>query len=249
MRRILLAAAVLSQFTLSLSAQRIAGEIAGTIVDPTGAAVSGAKITAVDRATQRSWAAEANSEGIYRLVSLPPGAVYDVRFENAGFRTAVRENVPLDVGQVRRLDVQMEVGAVTENVTVSAEANPLGLERGEVSAVVKQRAIVDLPLNGRNVYQLAELQPGVVRVAGSGLQESETTDAQIGAGGTRYRDNQVLLDGVTNNNDRQGGRDTLSLSPDAVDQFRIVTNSLSAEYGRSGGALISVITRGGTNDP
>ena len=94
------------------------------------------------------------------------------------------------------------------------------LEKGEISAVVTERKIVDLPLNGRNVYQLAELQPGIVRVAGSGLQESETTDAQFGAGGTRFRDNQILLDGVTNNNDRQGGRTTLTLSPDAVEQFR-----------------------------
>src|SRR5215470_414533 len=89
---------------------------------------------------------------------------------------------------------------------------------------------------------------GVVRVAGTGLQESETTAARVGAGGTRFRDNQILLDGVTNNNDRQGGRTTINLSPDAVEQFRIVTNNMSAEYGRSGGAVISVISRGGTND-
>ncbi|MCA1628283.1 MAG: TonB-dependent receptor, partial [Acidobacteria bacterium] len=102
-------------------------------------------------------------------------------------------------------------------------------------------------MNGRNIYQLAELQPGIVRVAGSGLQESDTTDAQVGASGTRFRDNQILLDGVTNNNDRQGGRTTLALSPDAVEQFRVVTNNLSAEFGRSGGGLISVVTKGGTN--
>ena len=138
---------------------------------------------------------------------------------------------------------------MTESVVVSAEPPALNLEKGEISAVVTERKIVDLPLNGRNVYQLAELQPGIVRTAGSGLQESETTDAQFGASGKRFRDNQILLDGVTNNNDRQGGRTTLTLSPDAVEQFRVVTNNLSAEFGRSGGGLISVITRGGTNTP
>jgi hypothetical protein len=124
MRSLVLTALLISTIPLHLSAQRISGEITGTIVDPSGAAVSGAKVTATDRATQRIWTGEANTDGIYRLPSLPPGASYDVRVEHAGFRAVVRENVALDVGQVRRLDIQLEVGAVTESVTVSAECPP-----------------------------------------------------------------------------------------------------------------------------
>lgn len=227
--------------------QRILGEFTGTIIDPNGGKVVGAKVTALDPATGRTWTAQTNEDGVYRLVSLPTGTRYDVSVEQQGFKTARQEQIPLDVGEAKRLDFSLAVGQVSESVLVSAEAGQLNLERGEVSAVVTERKIVDLPLNGRNVYQLAELQPGIIRVAGSGLQESETTDAQIGAGGTRFRDNQILLDGVTNNNDRQGGRTTLTLSPDAVEQFRVVTNNLSAEFGRSSGGLLSVVTRGGTN--
>lgn len=240
-------------WTLSLAlpsiGQRILGEFTGTVTDPSQAAVAGAKVVSLDVATGRSWTAQTNESGVYRLMSLPAGSDFEVRVEHPGFKTAKQQKLTLEVGEVKRLDFALELGEVTESVVVSVQLPALNLEKGELSAVVTERKIVDLPLNGRNVYQLAELQPGIVRTAGTGLQESETTDAQFGAGGKRFRDNQILLDGVTNNNDRQGGRTTLSLSPDAIEQFRVVTNNLSAEFGRSGGGLISVITRGGTNTP
>jgi hypothetical protein len=232
----------------SAGAQRILGEFTGLVTDSRGDTVTGAKITVLDPATGRSWTGETNEDGVYRVVSLPTGTTYDVSVEKQGFKTTKEVAVSLDVGEAKRLDFKLEVGEISETVVVSTSgAEALNFEKGEVSAVVTERKIVGLPLNGRSVYQLAELQPGVVRVAGSGLQESETTDAQVGASGTRFRDNQILLDGVSNNNDRQGGRTTLNLSPDAVEQFSVVTNNLSAEFGRSGGALISVVTRGGTN--
>ena len=233
---------------LPVAAQRIVGEFTGVVQDPAGAAVAGARVTATETSTQRRWTAQANDEGIYRLGSLPSGTAYELQVEHAGFKLAKVSGLALDVGDSRRVDFHLEVGQISESVTVTDEVGGIALERSEVGAVVKRRAVVDLPLNGRSVYQLAELQPGVVRVAGTGLQESETTDARVGAGGTRFRDNQILLDGTTNNNDRQGGRTTMNLSPDAVEEFRIITNNMSAEYGRSGGAVISVITRGGSND-
>ncbi len=228
--------------------QRILGEFAGVVRDPSEAAVANATVTATDEGTRRKWSTTTNADGIYRLGSLPPGTRYELVVEATGFRTVRQTGVTLDVADVRRVDFQLEVGTVTESVTVQDVESPLAVERSEVGAVVNRRAVVDLPLNGRSVYQLAELQPGVVRVAGTGLQESETTSARVGAAGSRFRDNQILLDGVTNNNDRQGGRTTVNLSPDAVEQFRIVTNNMSAEFGRSAGAVISVISRGGTND-
>jgi hypothetical protein len=248
-RNLFLVCAIGLLYPQELLAQRILGEFTGTVTDPTGGVVVGATVTAQEVATGRSWTAQTNESGVYRLGSLPAGSQFELRVEQTGFKTLTHQNVTLDVGEVKRVDFSLEVGQVNESVTISAEAPPLNLEKGEVSAIVTERKIVDLPLNGRNIYQLAELQPGIVRVAGTGLQESETTDAQVGASGTRFRDNQILLDGVSNNNDRQGGRTTLSLSPDAVEQFSVVTNNLSAEFGRSAGALISVITRSGTNIP
>lgn len=232
---------------IPLLGQRITSEITGTVTDPSSAAVSNARVSVVNEGTKCRLFARTDNAGTYRVAGLEPGS-FEITVEATGFRQEKRTHVVLDVGQIRRFDVQLQVGAASDTVTVAAHPNELNLESSEVSSVVEQRAIVDLPLNGRNVFQLAELQPGVVRVAGSGLQESETTDARIGAAGSRFRDNQILLDGVSNNNDRQGGRTTITLNPDAVEQFRIVTNNLSAEYGRSGGALISVVSRAGTND-
>jgi hypothetical protein len=243
----------MSRFLLLLTlaaavhAQRITGEITGTITDPAGAVVPSAKLSAVEQSTKRRLETAASDEGAYRFIGVAAGT-YEITIEAPGFRTEKRTNVRLDIGQTLRLDLGLTLGALADTITVSSESNLLNLETSETSNVVERRAIVDLPLNGRNVFQLAELQPGVIRVAGSGLQESETTDARIGSAGSRFRDNQILLDGVSNNNDRQGGRTTITLNPDAVEQFRIVTNNLSAEYGRSSGALISVASRGGTND-
>ena len=234
-------------FCLAVPAQRITSEIAGTIIDPSNAAVPQAKITVTEENTKRRLEATTDNDGTFRVAGLVPGT-YEITVESSGFRSEKRTGVTLDVGQVLRVDLQLQVGSIADTVTVQASTNALNLETSEVSGVVEQKAIVDLPLNGRNVFQLAELQPGVIRVAGSGLQESETTDARIGSAGSRFRDNQILLDGVSNNNDRQGGRTTITLNPDAVEQFRIVTNNLSAEYGRSAGALISVVSRAGTND-
>jgi hypothetical protein len=230
-----------------LFGQRITTEIAGTITDPTTGAVPNAQVSVVNEKTRRRLDVRTDSGGTFRVLGLSAG-VFEITVEAAGFRAEKRTGVLLDVGQALRLDIQLQVGAVAEAVTVAASGNVLNLESSEISGVVEGRAVVDLPLNGRNVFQLAELQPAVVRVAGSGLQESETTDARIGAAGSRFRDNQILLDGVSNNNDRQGGRTTITLNPDAVEQFRIVTNNLSAEYGRSAGALISVVSKGGTNE-
>jgi len=231
-----------------LPAQRILGEFTGVVRDAADAVVSGANVSGVEKETKRRWTTTTNEYGIYRLGSLSAGSSYELTVEKTGFKTATQQNLGIDVGAVRRVDFMLEVGAVSESVTVNSSESALNLEKSEVGAVVNRRQVLDLPLNGRSVYQLAELQPGVVRVAGTGLQESETTGARVGAGGTRFRDNQILLDGVSNNNDRQGGRTTINLSPDAVEQFRIITNNMSAEYGRSGGAVISIISRGGTND-
>ncbi len=133
-------------------AQRILGEFTGTVTDPNGGSVVGAKVTALDPATGRTWMGQTNEGGGYRLVSLPPGTRYDVTVERQGFKTARLDRVALDVGEAKRLDFSLEVGQVSESVLVSSAGSQLNLERGEVSAVVTERKIVDLPLNGRNIY-------------------------------------------------------------------------------------------------
>ncbi|MBI4482094.1 MAG: TonB-dependent receptor, partial [Acidobacteria bacterium] len=229
----------------SLCAQTTVGTITGTIRDQSGAVLPGVEVKATDPATGRSWSGVSTEDGTYRITNLPP-ATYEVKAELTGFKTALQKEVKVEVAATQRVDLRLEIGELTEIVTVTGEASTINVEKGEVSAVVDAKKIVDLPLNGRNVFQLAQLQPGIFNVAGANAQ-SDVTAAGISASGTRFRDNNILLDGVTNNNDRQGGLTTITPNADTVQEFRVVSNNFSAEFGRSGGALVNVITRGGTN--
>lgn len=229
-----------------LAAQTYHGTITGLVQDATGAVLPGAKITATDPATGRVWSALTGDDGIYRLINLP-AAAYDLEAELSGFKKAVRRGVKLDVGQVLRLDFALEVGEIEEVVQVVGTPPAIDMEKAEVSAVVGAEKIANLPLNGRNVYQLAELQPGIIRAAGA-VAQSDVTFAGFSASGTRFRDNNVMIDGVSNNNDRQGGLVTITPNVDIVQEFRVVTNNISAEFGRSAGGVVNMVTKSGTND-
>src|SRR5260370_19558270 len=129
------------------------GEITGTVTDPSGAAVSGAKIVVVNTATSAERVVTSNETGNYDLPALPPGT-YDLKAEFAGFRRAERKGVELQVGQVARLDFTMQLGNVTDTIEVAGGAPVLETENATIGTVIENRRIVDLPLNGRNPQQL-----------------------------------------------------------------------------------------------
>jgi hypothetical protein len=225
---------------LALLAQT--GSITGTVTDSSGAVVSEANVTAANKATGLSRVAQTGGAGNYTISNLPVGN-YILTFEKTGFQTRKIDNVNVTVAQVVPLNAVFEVGSVQETVTVSGEqAVPIETESSQISNLVDERRIKDLPLLTRNPYDLLLLSPGTV-----------TTNALGGytVNGSRERNNNFLLDGVDNNDTSvPGGTGSIVLSsdPESTQEFRVITNAFNAEFGRNTGAIVDVVTKSGTND-
>lgn len=214
--------------------------VTGTVVDPSGAAVPGASVKAHNTATGVDLVVETNGAGVYRVAE-PPG-IYDVTIEKTGFKIGKFAGITLTVDQVLTINATLEVGSVTQTVEVSGETvAPIDLQSGQISNIVVQSSILDMPLILRDPYALVLLSPGVV--------QSNTALGGFSANGTRERNNNFLLDGVDNNDsDVPGIASGLTpLNPDSTQEFRVITNNFSPEYGRNNGAIIDVLTKSGTN--
>lgn len=248
-RRMLRSCLVLAFSSLAAFAQAEIGgaTLNGTITDPSGAAVAGAKVTVSNKDIGLSRTTNTNESGQYVFPRLPVGN-YDLSVENAGFKTAQRTGVALSVGAVATVDVALEVGGVQETVSITAEAPLVEITRSQTSATVDTRQVRDLPINGRNFLDFTILTPGVVR--------DPTRFGDLSFGGQRGTSNSLLIDGADSNNvffgqttGRSGtGRNPYSFSEDAVQEFQVNTNSYAAEIGRAGGGVINVITKSGTNN-
>ncbi|MBM3814531.1 MAG: TonB-dependent receptor [Acidimicrobiia bacterium] len=218
----------------------------GTITDPSGAAVAGAKVTAVNQDTGLTRETESSAAGLYSMVRLPVG-VYDLTVQMQGFRPTKRTAIRLAIGALITLDVKLELGTTQETVTVTAEVPIVESTRSQTSSTVNERAVSDLPINGRNFLDFVLLTPGVHR---------DPRFGDISFGGQRGTANSLLVDGGDSNNiffaqssGRAGaGRNPYSFSQDAVQEFQVNTNGYAAEIGRAGGGVINVITKSGTNN-
>jgi outer membrane receptor protein involved in Fe transport len=218
----------------------------GTVTDPTGAVVSGAKITVADPQTGFTRESVTTDAGLYNFTGLPVGT-YDVAVETSGFKTAKKAGVRLAVGAVATLDFTLEVGATAETVEVTSQLPVVETTRSQTSTTVDTRAVADLPVNGRNFLDFTTLTPGVVR--------DPTRGGDLSFGGQRGTQNSLLVDGSDANNTFFGqstgragsGRSPYSFSQDAVEEFQVNTNGYAAEIGRAGGGVINVITKSGTN--
>src|SRR5260370_861544 len=219
----------------------------GTVVDPSGASVAKAKITATNEATGFVRTTETNDSGLYTFTRLPVGS-YDITAEMQGFKTAKRTGLALNVGAVATIDVMLEVGTAQEQVSVTAEVPVVETTRSQTSTVVNEKAVADLPVNGRNFLDFTLLTPGVTR--------DQSRGGDLSFGGQRGTANSLLVDGADSNNvffgqttGRTGtGRNPYSFSQDAVQEFQVNTNGYSATIGRAGGGVINVTTKSGTND-
>jgi hypothetical protein len=228
--------------------------LTGVITDSSGAAVPGAQVSASNLETGAERSTQSNDEGLYTIPSLPPGN-YQVAVSKDGFRSAVREGVLLEVNQTAQLEFQLEVGAVSETVNVRDVIPRLDSQSSSLGQVIETKAIVDLPLNGRNFVQLATLGPGVTGVgfgaAGTIMSGSRPDDLRPGSelfsNGNREGSNNFLMDGV-DNNERLTLAITLRPSVEAVREFKIQTNMFAAEQGRNAGATVNVITKSGSNE-
>lgn len=216
--------------------------IVGTIFDPAGGVIADAKVTATNTQTGAVREITSNDTGLYRVTNLIPGT-YSLDISKEGFETLHFDNVVLTVDQAVSLDLHMKVGSVSTTAEVSASIiPPVELENAQISNLVDSKRMTDLPLLTRDPYQLVLLSPGMI--------QSNSSLGGFSANGTSERNNNFLLDGVDNNDAEvpgiAGGLN--SLNPDSTQEFRVVTNNFSSEYGRNNGALIEVITKSGTNE-
>ncbi len=221
-------------------AQDATGRIFGTVYDPQGAVIPGAQVTVTNTATQVARAATSDKDGQFQVLALPIGN-YKVTTEHAGFRRVVSDEQKLSINQALRIDIRMQVGAETQTVDVGAEAAPVETVNPTLGQSITGRALTNMPLNGRDMLDLALLQPGV----------TESNDDNYGAGnysiaGGRSDSVTFLLDGGLNN-DLLDNSNLLDPNPDAIAEFRLLTSDYTAEYGRNGGGIISVVTKSGTN--
>jgi hypothetical protein len=224
------------------------------VTDPSGAIVQGVKvsITNVDTGIRRE--AVTNDSGLYEFPLLQPGA-YSMIAQKTGFKQTSQSGIRLEVNQTARIDLTMQLGAVSETVEVTAAAPLLESSTSAVGQVVESKAVSDLPLNGRNFAQLAILSPGAIGVGygpagtiGSGSRPDDTRPgAELMVNGNREMSNNVMLDGV-DDNFRRNALITVRPSVEAIQEFKMQTNLFGAEQGRSSGATVNVITKSGTNN-
>jgi hypothetical protein len=216
------------------------GSIQGTVSDSAGAVVQGAEITIRNIGSNAVRTATSSGTGAYSVPSLPPG-VYEITTKMASFKAFHVNDLQLTVAQVLTVNVQLEPGAVAEEVEVRADQiSAIDFETSQISNLVDQRSITDLPLITRNPYELVLLSPGTSQTNALG---------GITVNGSRERNNNFLLDGVDNNDTSvPGGLVTaLGADPASTQEFRVITNNFNAEYGRNTGAIIDVVTKSGTN--
>ncbi len=234
------------------AAQRVTSDVLGTVTDTSGAVIAAATVTATNIETGLVRTTTTDKSGNYRIPGLAPGS-YEVRVEQAGFKTAVRKGITLLVNQQAVVDVVMDVGDVQETVIVSGATPMIETTTSHMSNVVTEEVLTELPLNGRDLFQLVMLQTGVIPTTNAGPSvwaEGGITKAAVQ--GARPTMNNVTMDGGDVNdpgfNNPPGGTSGAQLGVEAVKEFRVLLNNFSAEYGRNGGANIQYVIKSGTND-
>jgi Carboxypeptidase regulatory-like domain len=249
MRRIAAVGTVLLALTAPpVLAQRFTAAIRGAVVDPTQATVEGAKVTLKGEDTGLSRTATTNSAGLYSFTELPVGS-YQVTVERAGFKTATRTRIVLNVADTRAVDFELAPGEIAEAVTVEAAAVQVQTIGGDVSGLISGEQVRDLPLNGRNFVQLALLMPGVSQVDNFNTKDKGLmTGVDMSVSGGSVMSNVWTVDGANNND--VGSNRTILVYPsvDAIEEFKIQRNNYGAEFGQAGGAQINIVTRRGSND-
>jgi len=245
MIRLIKNAALVFFGAIALLGQSPTGSISGVVKDPSSAVVAGAAATATSRATGNTREAKSDAQGYYLIPSLLPGA-YKLRVSFSGFTDYTVESVPVEVGQIARVDAVLSVGAATTQVQVAEQAVNIDTEQSTVGGVVTARQIEQLPLNGRNYLELARMQPGVEIQAGQFFDPTKTRYTGISIGGQNGRETRITLDGI-DAVDEHVGTTTLNLSQETIQEFQLSTSSSDVSTGLSSTGAVNIVTKAGTN--
>ncbi len=227
----------------SALAQVTTGTFTGMVTDPSGAIIPKATVTATNEGTGVATVRPTNAEGLYNIPELTPG-FYTVKAEAQGFKALVNTHIELTVGYTQRVNFKLEVGAMTQSVTVEGQAPSVDTESNRMSDLVTAQQVANLPLNGRNIFQLIQLAPGAVNSTAIDMEPGNRGFTVV-VNGARVNMNGYQIDGISDKG-LSGGSDTQP-AVDSVQEFRVDTEVLSAEYGSTVGALTQVSTKSGTN--
>ncbi len=236
--------AFLCALAASLPAQVETARVSGTVSDPTGAVIPGVEVIVTHVQTNRRFATQTSELGRYEAPNLPLGD-YRIDVEADGFKRAVLTGINLEVREAATVNIVLEVGQVSETVSVEADAPLLTTVEAAQGEVISNKQIVDFPLNGRSYIKLALLSTGAM-MTDTGRRDS------FSSSGMRPSQNNVMLDGIDNNNLQSATHarrsDATAISIDAVQEFKVETNTFSAEYGKSAGGVVNVVMKSGTNE-
>jgi len=239
----------------AVSAQVSGGTVSGKVTDSTGALIPGAQVAIRNTATGVTTSLVANEEGIYRASNLLAGD-YEITASAPNFTSFLQKGVTLTVGADLTIDLKLAAGAVTASIMVSDQAPAVDTTTPTISAVVSERTIVELPLNGRDWTSLATLQPGISSIrtqyasGGTASRGNRGYGDELTITGHRPQENNYRIDGVSINdytNGAPGSAGGVNLGADAVKEFSVLASNYTAEYGRTSGGVINAITRSGSN--
>jgi hypothetical protein len=231
------------------SAQEFRATITGRVTDPDGLAMPGVTVSATNPRTNEIATAVTSAEGLYSLPFLRPG-LYTISAELQGFRKYAQDAVPLEVGQTMALNITLQLGSVAETVTVTGESPLLEISKADRGMVIDNLRVTELPLNARNPFMLSYLAPGIT-YNGPAIYQRPFDNGAIAdwsINGGQNRNNEFLLDGAPNNSIQGGNNIAYVPAVDAVQEFKIVTNSYDAQYGRTAGGVVNVQLKSGSNN-
>jgi hypothetical protein len=232
-------------FSSHSNAQSTGGRIRGTVTDPSGGAVVGANISLINEGTNSTREVQTSASGEYLFLEVPVGS-YEIDVNQAGFKKYARKGIVLVLNEIATVDITLQVGASAETVEVTGTPPVIDTTTTQLGAVMTDQSVRELPLNSRNTYQLLQLQPGVQSQLGADLFYGSDNPGVVSVNGGRGRSNNYMVNGGDGNDIFVNGP-AIQPSPDAIEEFRVLTNTFDAEYGRNSGSVVNVVTKSGTN--
>jgi len=226
-------------------AQSTGGRIRGTVTDESGGAIVGAKVTLINEGTNVSREVQTSAAGEYLFLEVPVGS-YEVDVNQQGFKKSAHKGIVLVLNEIATVDITLQVGSNVDTVEVTGAPPVIDTTTTQLGAVMTDQSVRELPLNSRNTYQLLQLQPGVQSQLGADLFYGSSNPGVVSVNGGRGRSNNYMVNGGDGNDIFVNGP-AIQPSPDAIEEFRVLTNTFDADYGRNSGSVVNVVTKSGTN--